>query len=180
MTRLARVVAVGLPHHITQRGNARQYILHSDADRTVYLDLLRQNIEQHNLALMGYCLMSNHVHLITVPPKANVLGLALKDTHGRYASYWNAIHHSSGHVCRAGTIPVRWTRRTCGRPCAIQSSIRYGRVWWKRLSLGRGPAPQPIAPRFQPVGTWPWSNGKLAGRLVAGADISPQEKANPN
>jgi putative transposase len=98
MTRLARVVAVGLPHHVTQRGNARQYILHSDADRTVYLDLLRQNIEQHSLTLIGYCLMSNHVHLITVPPKANVLGLALKDTHGRYASYWNAIHHSSGHV----------------------------------------------------------------------------------
>ena len=98
MTRLARVVAVGLPRHVTQRGNARQYILHSDADRTVYLDLLRQNIEQHNLALIGYCLMSNHVHLITVPPKASVLGLALKDTHGRYASYWNAIHHSRGHV----------------------------------------------------------------------------------
>jgi putative transposase len=76
----------------------RQYILHSDADRTVYLDLLRQNIEQHKLTLIGYCLMSNYVHLITVPPKANVLGLALKDTHGRHASYWNAIHHSSGHV----------------------------------------------------------------------------------
>jgi REP element-mobilizing transposase RayT len=57
MTRLARVVAVGMPHHVTQRGNARQYILHSDADRTVYLDLLRQNIEQHKLTLIGYCLM---------------------------------------------------------------------------------------------------------------------------
>jgi putative transposase len=98
MTRLARVVAVGLPHHVTQRGNARQYILESDADRTVYLDLLRQSIELHSVALIGYCLMSNHVHLIAVPRKANVLGLVLKDTHGRYASYWNAIHHSSGHV----------------------------------------------------------------------------------
>ena len=33
MTRLARVVAVGVPHHVTQRGNARQFILGADADR---------------------------------------------------------------------------------------------------------------------------------------------------
>jgi putative transposase len=43
MTRLARVVAIGLPHHITQRGNARQRILDSDADRRVYMDLLRES-----------------------------------------------------------------------------------------------------------------------------------------
>jgi putative transposase len=42
--------------------------------------------------------MSNHVHLIAIPNKANVLGLALKDAHGRYASYWNAMRCSSGHV----------------------------------------------------------------------------------
>jgi putative transposase len=48
-----------VPHHITQRGNARQFILGADADRRVYLDLLRQSIELHGLALVGYCLMSN-------------------------------------------------------------------------------------------------------------------------
>jgi hypothetical protein len=38
MARLARVVAVGVPHHATQRGNARQFSLGCDADRNVYLD----------------------------------------------------------------------------------------------------------------------------------------------
>src|SRR6266852_1906068 len=42
--------------------------------------------------------MSNHVHLVVVPRKAEALALALKQTHGRYASYWNAAHRSSGHV----------------------------------------------------------------------------------
>ena len=42
--------------------------------------------------------MSNHVHLIAVPRKADGLAQALKQTHGRYASYWNAAHRSSGHV----------------------------------------------------------------------------------
>jgi putative transposase len=98
MTRLARVVAVGVPHHVTQRGNARRFILDGDADRRVYLDLLRQSIELHCITLTGYCLMSNHIHLIGTPGKSDSLARALKDTHGRYAAYWNATHHSSGHV----------------------------------------------------------------------------------
>jgi hypothetical protein len=28
----------------------------------------------------------------------NALAPSLKDTHGRIASYWNAVYHSSGHV----------------------------------------------------------------------------------
>lgn len=67
MARFARVIAVGIPHHITQRGNARRFILQDEADRKVYLDLLRQSAEQHGVALIGYCLMSNHVHLVAVP-----------------------------------------------------------------------------------------------------------------
>jgi putative transposase len=98
MARFARVIALGVPHHITQRGNARRFILDSDADRRVYLDLLRQSADRSEIELIGYCLMSNHVHLIAIPNKANVLGLALKDAHGRYASYWNAMRCSSGHV----------------------------------------------------------------------------------
>jgi putative transposase len=48
--------------------------------------------------VVGYCLMSNHVHLIAIPRKVDVMGRAVKDTHGRYAAYGNAVHHSSGHV----------------------------------------------------------------------------------
>jgi putative transposase len=42
--------------------------------------------------------MSNHVHLIAVPHTAVGMAQALKQAHGRYASYWNAHHSSSGHV----------------------------------------------------------------------------------
>ncbi len=98
MARLPRVIAVHGPHHVTQRGNARRFVLDSDTDRSVYLDLLKQSLTLHDVTMMGYCLMSNHVHLVLVPRRADPLGLALKHAHGRYASYWNAIHHSSGHV----------------------------------------------------------------------------------
>jgi putative transposase len=94
----SRVVAADVPHHVTQRGNGRRFILASDTDRSVYLTLLRENIESCRVSLLGYCLMSNHIHLVVVPRKAEGLARALRQTHGRYASYWNAVHGSSGHV----------------------------------------------------------------------------------
>ncbi len=98
MARLPRVVITDVAHHVTQRGNARQVILADDADRIAYVELLRQYSELYRLSLLGYCLMSNHVHLIAVPHTPEALGQTLKQTHGRYAAYWNARGCSSGHV----------------------------------------------------------------------------------
>jgi len=98
MARFARVVIPDVPHHVTQRGNARQIIFASDADRITYLCLLRQYSELHGLSLLGYCLMSNHVHLIAIPQTPNALAQALKQAQGRYATYWNAHRSSCGHV----------------------------------------------------------------------------------
>jgi len=72
MGRFARVVAVGVAHHITQRGNGKRYVLNIDADRAVYLGLLLENIKQHGASLLEYCLMSNHVHLVMIPDEATV------------------------------------------------------------------------------------------------------------
>lgn len=98
MARLVSIAIVNVPHHVTQRENARQFLLALDSERLVYLQLLRRYVQLHELSLLGYCLMSNHVHLIVVPRRAESLALALKNAHGRYASYWNAAHQSSGHV----------------------------------------------------------------------------------
>lgn len=98
MARLARIAIVNVPHHVTQRGNARQFLLAADSERLVYFELLRRHLKLYELTLLGYCLMSNHVHLIVMPLRTDSLALALKNTHGRYAAYWNAMHQSSGHV----------------------------------------------------------------------------------
>jgi len=58
MARLARIVVTETPQHVTQRGNARQLVFDSDADRLVYLDLLRSHCRLQ---------LSNHVHLIVIP-----------------------------------------------------------------------------------------------------------------
>jgi REP element-mobilizing transposase RayT len=34
--------------------------------RAVYFSMLRENIDLYGVSLMGYCLMSNHVHVVVV------------------------------------------------------------------------------------------------------------------
>ena len=124
MGRFTRVVAVDVPHHVTQRGNGRRFVLDGDADRTIYLKVLRKNIALCGVALIGYCLMSNHIHLIAIHHKVDGLAQALKQTHGRYSSYWNAAHQSNGHVWQGDITLARWTSRISGRRCAIPSLTR--------------------------------------------------------
>jgi putative transposase len=140
MARVARIVIVNVPHHATQRGNARQFLLASDGERLVYLGLLRQYVQLHELSLLGYCLTSNHVHLVVVPRKAEALALALKQTHGRYASYWNASHKSSGHV---------WQGRFYSCPLDdphLWAALRYAEL---------NPVRAKLVDRAE---SWPWSS----------------------
>ena len=63
MPRFARVVVPQCPHHITQRGNVRRDIFFTSDDRRVFLGLLKQYAEIYQVQVLGYCLMTNHVHL---------------------------------------------------------------------------------------------------------------------
>jgi len=63
MPRLSRAVFAGLPHHITQRGNRRDDVFFSVEDRLAYLGWLQGYCEKHDVDVLAYCLMTNHVHL---------------------------------------------------------------------------------------------------------------------
>jgi REP element-mobilizing transposase RayT len=121
VARLARILAIGVPHHVTQRGNARRFILDCDADRIVYLNLLRQNIELHGVALIGYCLMSNHVHLVVIPHDGCGLALALKDNTGATLSTGTRFIARAVMRGKDATFPVHWTARICGKRCGMRS-----------------------------------------------------------
>ena len=98
MPRVARIVLPGLPHHITQRGNNRQDVFFVDDDRGVYLGLLREQAGTHGVRIEGYCLMSNHVHLVATPIGEDSLGKAMGRTNLLYAQYINQMHGRSGHL----------------------------------------------------------------------------------
>ncbi len=98
MPRMARVVAAGVPHHITQRGNNRQITFVSDADRRLYLDLILEECQRCGIRVLGYCLMSNHVHLVAVPEFGDSFARGLRKAHSRYARVFNLRYGRSGHL----------------------------------------------------------------------------------
>lgn len=108
MLRVARIVILNCPHHVTQRGNNRQDTFFVDDDRTTYLALLKEESEKYGLTIGGYCLMTNHVHLIATPESEESLAKALGQTHLRYTQYINRFHKRSGHL---------WQNRFCS--CAL-------------------------------------------------------------
>ena len=98
MPRLARIVIPNCPHHVTQRGNNRQDVFFVDDDRVTYLGLLKEESEKHGVCVDGYCLMTNHVHLIATPKSEQSLAKALGRAHFRYTQYINRFHKRSGHL----------------------------------------------------------------------------------
>ena len=67
MPRTARIVVMGYPHHIIQRGHNRQVVFASDEDYQYCLDNLCEWKEKPGCKVYAYCLMTNHVHLIVDP-----------------------------------------------------------------------------------------------------------------
>ncbi|HEV2688208.1 MAG TPA: transposase [Bryobacteraceae bacterium] len=96
-----RYIAEGYPHHITQRGNQRQDVFDDAEDRRVYLNLLREYADRHELRIWAWCLMTNHIHLLAVPPSASALARSMGSTHRDYARYRNVRAGGTGHLWQA-------------------------------------------------------------------------------
>jgi putative transposase len=98
MPRIARIIAAGYPHHITQRGNNRATVFFDDEDRQTYLNLLLKYSQKYGVAIWAYCLMSNHVHLLAVPETDTGLARGIGLTNMLYTQYLNRKRNQSGRI----------------------------------------------------------------------------------
>jgi putative transposase len=98
MARLARAVAAGVPHHVTQRGNRRQPTFFGEGDYALYRDLLATWCRAHGVVVWAWCLMPNHVHLVLVPAASDGLRKALGEAHRRYTRTVNRRQGWTGHL----------------------------------------------------------------------------------
>ncbi len=158
MARLARAVAPGLPHHVTQRGNRRQTVFFSDADYQAYRALVAEHCAAAGVAVWGYCLMPNHVHLILVPEDEGALRRALGEAHRRYTRRVNLREDWRGYLWQG-----RFASFVMDEPHLL-AAARYVELNPLRAGLVR---------RAQ---DWPWSSARahLAGKddaLVAAAPL---------
>jgi len=98
MPRIGRIVAMGYPHHITQRGNYRHTVFIEDADYDRYLEWFEHYARKNRLVILAYCLMPNHVHFIAIPETEYSLARTFNACHMRYAQYFNKKRRVFGHL----------------------------------------------------------------------------------
>ena len=98
MPRIARMVATGYPHHITQRGNYKQTVFTKDAEYSRYLAYLNEYLNKNKLSILAYCLMPNHVHFVAIPEKEDSLARTFNACHMRYSQYFNKKNQLKGHL----------------------------------------------------------------------------------
>jgi REP element-mobilizing transposase RayT len=97
MARPLRIELSGGLYHITSRGDRREDIYFSDADRETWLTLLAQVCERFNWLCHAYCLMTNHYHLVIETPEGN-LAKGMRQLNGVYTQWLNRTHARIGHV----------------------------------------------------------------------------------
>ena len=97
MARLPRVMFEGAPFHLTHRGNHKKNVFDVDRDRSIYLDLLRRYSRRFEMAIWGYCLMNNHVHLIVVGQNRTSIPRAVGNAHREYSRQRHRTRSVTGH-----------------------------------------------------------------------------------
>ena len=96
MPRRARLSLPGIPWHIIQRGNNRSVCFHAEEDYYFYIYHLAELAARFGCAIHAYVLMTNHVHLLLTPEKANSVALLMKNLGQRYVQYVNRVYRRSG------------------------------------------------------------------------------------
>ena len=119
MPKFARLVVPGCPHHIIQRGNRKQRAFFDDADRELYLKLIKRHGDKAGISFLAYCLMDNHVHLIGIPNKEDSLAKGIGEAHREYTNVINIREDWKGYLWQGRFISFALDERH------LYSCIRY-------------------------------------------------------
>jgi len=97
MARPLRIEYPGASYHVMNRGDRRQNIFRTDADRILFLEALASTCGKTQWRVHAYCLMSNHFHLVLETPGGNLVA-GMKWLLGTYTMRFNRKHRYSGHL----------------------------------------------------------------------------------
>lgn len=133
-------------YHVMLRGNGKQIIFEDDADRRFFLKLLREKTAADGVAVIAWCLMSNHVHLLLDDPKGS-LSHVMHAVSTAYARYFN---DKTGHV--GAVFQGRFVSVPITDDAQLLQAVRY---------IHENPAKAGVAA----VEGYPWSSyGEYRGR----------------
>lgn len=88
----------GVAHHVMQRGNRGLPVFFDDADRALYLTLLRDAAAASGTQCLAWSLTDNAVQLLLIPDRFDGLRRTLGEAHRRYTRHVNQREDWTGHL----------------------------------------------------------------------------------
>jgi len=85
-------------YHIYNRGNNKQEIFYDGNDYVRYLRKLTEFSKRHQISILAYCLMPNHIHLLVRQDTDSPLTHFIHRLHTAYTMYFNKRHEKVGHL----------------------------------------------------------------------------------
>lgn len=96
MPRKPRFYVPGAPVHAVQRGHNRSAIFFDDLDYLEYLRCLKQAADGCDCEVHAYVLMTNHVHLLLTPERADSVARLFQSLGRHYVRYINETYRRQG------------------------------------------------------------------------------------
>lgn len=124
-------------------------LFRDNADRERFLASLADRVEQYNIRLYLYCLLSNHVHLVFETPEGNC-GKFMQALATAYTVYFNLRHHRHGHL-----LDGRYKAKLVEGDEYLLALSRY--VHLNPVQLGALPE-KPIEERISYLRQYRWSS----------------------
>ena len=98
MGRTARASQGGFVYHVLNRGNGRADVFHNDDDYAAFVTLMQEAHEKVPMRLVGYCLMTNHFHLVLWPHGDGDLSRWMQWLMTAHVRRYHLHYKRSGHV----------------------------------------------------------------------------------
>ncbi len=89
MARANRLSGHGGIFHVTHRCHNREFLLKFALDRQAYRAKLRERLPEFNVALLDYCITSNHVHLLLDAEERMQISGLMRTVAGEFARAYN-------------------------------------------------------------------------------------------
>lgn len=96
MPRKPRFFIDRVPVHVVHRGHCREPVFFEDQDYAVYMYRLKSGCRRYGIAIHSYCLMTNHVHILLTPEKAENISGFMQYVGRHYVPYINYKYGRSG------------------------------------------------------------------------------------
>jgi putative transposase len=96
MPRANRYFVPGYACHLTHRCHSREFLLRFATGRDRYRMLLREGMLEFGIALVDFCITSNHVHLLAFADEDERISAFMRKVQGQFGQAYNRHNERSG------------------------------------------------------------------------------------